>query len=374
MDNDLEVLDAAAFPSPPSRCTVRRSYYDACGIWGQVTASKGCAIEEATASFRIHVLYYMLLLPNMKIWFRLAVVTFAIHGGFAALSTIVLAQNFVGQFPLHKQTKYFDFHYKRDSSSIAGIVRFDDAFIQLVDRDFFKADFDYPIRAFVLEDQNKFKEFMQNDLHIPGPPVFGIYLYSDKLFATYETSGLGTFTHEIMHPLVERNLTSRPQWASEGIPTFFEKFYGYWKGDELVLFWGFQNPWRIESLGTNLTRLNLRAIISDQVPTDRFGTVERNESELRMVSLFLWEQGRFRRFLRLVAAKDKRGYASYFEAAMEMPLERIIPLWQDYLHDVARKRTAILSLPLSTVLDSEPTFRSFAEHNGISTEQAKQLD
>jgi hypothetical protein len=36
----------------------------------------------------------------------------------------------------------------------------------------------------------------------------------------------------------------------EGIPTFFEKFYGYWKDDEPVVYWGFQNPWRIDQLGT----------------------------------------------------------------------------------------------------------------------------
>jgi hypothetical protein len=306
----------------------------------------------------------------MKSLLRLALITLIVLGGFARLSTTVSAQEFLSQFPLRKQTKYFDFHYKRDSSSFAGIVRFDDAFIKLVNRDFFKADFDYPINTFVLEDQRTFEKFVQNELHMPGPAGFGIYSYSDKLLATYEDSGLGTFTHEILHPLVERNLSSRPPWAAEGIPTFFEKFYGYWKGDELVLFWGFQNPWRIESLGTNLTRLNLRAIISDHGPSGRFGVA--HESDLRMVSLFLWQHGKFKRFLRLIAAKDKHGYASYFEGAMEMPLERIIPLWEAYLQDVARRRTAILSLPLSTVFDSEAAFRSFAERNGISTEQVKQ--
>jgi hypothetical protein len=166
---------------------------------------------------------------------------------------------------------------------------------------------------------------------------------------------------------VEKDLTRRPIWADEGIPTFFEKFYGYWKNDQLVLFWGFQNPWRIKDLGTNLTQLDLTGIISDQNP-------ERDESKLRMVSLFLWERGRFRRFLKLIAANDKRGYASYFEAAMELPLERIIPLWQNYLLDVERRRASILSLPLSTVFDSEEAFQSFAMLHSISTEQVRQRD
>ena len=271
------------------------------------------------------------------------------------------------QFPVRKQTRYFDFRYERNSSQIDGRARFADAYINLINRDFFKTDFDYPIRVFVLKDENRLDEFVNRELHVPGPAGYGIYLYSNKLLATYEDSGLGTFTHETMHAFVQRDLTHRPAWTNEGIPTFFEKFYGYWKNDELVLFWGFQNPWRIEELGTNLEQLNLPEIISDQNP-------ELNESKLRMVSVFLWERGSFRRFLKLIAANETRGYASYLEAAMELPLEKITPLWQSYLIEVERRRAAILSLPSSTVFDSEEAFQTFVKLHGISTEQVRQRD
>jgi len=271
------------------------------------------------------------------------------------------------QFPVRKQTKYFDFHYERNSSQTEGMARFADGYVNLINRDFFKSNFDYPIRVFVLQDQNRFEEFVHREFHVPGPAGFGIYLYSNKLLATYEDSGLGTFTHETFHAFVEKDLPHRPIWADEGVPTFFEKFYGYWKNDQLVLFWGFQNPWRVKDLGTNLTQLNLMEIISDQNP-------ERDESKLRMVSLFLWEQGRFRRFLKLIAADDKRGYTSYFEAAMEMPLEKIIPLWQNYLLDVERRRAAILTLPLSSVFDREEAFQAFAKLHNIPTAQITQRE
>lgn len=210
--------------------------------------------------------------------------------------------------------------------------RFADGFINVVNRDFFKADYDYPIRVFVLEDENALDDFVNRELQIPDPAGFGMYIYSKKLLATYESSGLGTFTHETMHALVEKNLPSRPSWADEGIPTFFEKFYGYWKGNELILLWGFQNPWRIEELGNNLARLNLSEIVSDVRP-------ESDESKLRMVSLFLWKRGKFKRFLRLIASNDKHGYPSFFEAAMEMPLNRITPVWMSYLSDVEQHRS-----------------------------------
>jgi hypothetical protein len=287
------------------------------------------------------------------------------------LPAVVLSQDFLDQFPYRKQTEYFDFRYKRNSAQIPEIARFADGFIRLVDRDFFKADFDYPIRVLVFEDRAQFKEFLVHELQIAEPPNFGIYLYKYKLFATYEGSGLGTFAHEILHPLVERNLKERPLWAMEGIPTFFEKFYGFWKDDELVVYWGFQNPWRIEQLGTNLIQLDVKKFTAWINPTTQFSYVEKEESTWRMGAVFLWEQGRFKRFLKLIATHDMAGYPTYFEAAMEMPIEKILPLWQTYLDDVAARRTKIMLLPPSKIFENEAAFQSFEKASEISLEQPK---
>ena len=271
------------------------------------------------------------------------------------LPSITLAQEYLKQFPLRQQAQYFDFHFKRNPGRVAAIARFADGFVQVVNRDFFKADFDYPIRVLVLEDRATFQEFLRREFRVNDPPGFGIYLPPPhKLFATYEDSGLGTFAHEIMHPLVERNLKDRPAWAMEGIPGFFEKFYGYWQQDKLTVHWGYQNPWRIQVLGTNLVRLDLKAILASTENKTQY-----NQSDLRMVSVFLWEQGRFKRFIQLIEKGEKNGYKSYFEAAMEMPVERVLPLWQSYLRAVAADARQIMRLPPSTILDDERAFRTF---------------
>src|SRR5215469_13173443 len=101
----------------------------------------------------------------MKLRLRSALITFTFSGWFTGLIPTTSAQNLLSQFPLRKQTQYFDFHYNRDSSRLANIMRFDDAFIALVNRNFFKADFDYPIRAVVLENENRFGEFEHYQLH-----------------------------------------------------------------------------------------------------------------------------------------------------------------------------------------------------------------
>ena len=287
---------------------------------------------------------------------------------------MVQSQSFLNQFQYHSEGAYFDFRYKRNSRQLTEIPQFSDAFVKLVNRDFFKADFNFPIHVFVSEDRVQYKSFVVRELHIDDPPGFGVYVPTHNLFATYEDSGMGTFAHEIMHPLVERNLSDRPLWAKEGIPTFFEKFYGYWKNDELIVYWGFQNPWRIAEIGTNLTRLDLRQIITDPKPSTNSSPFVRNESELRMVSVFLWEKGRFKRFLNLIAAHDKAGFQSYLEAAMGMPIEKILPLWQSYLEEVASNRASILTLPVSTILPDETAFRTFVMINKISLRRRNQSD
>lgn len=302
----------------------------------------------------------------------------AVLGKILFLSCLVPAlawcQDFTGQFPFHKKTEYFDFYYLRESPKIPEITRFADSFVRLVNRDFFKADFDYPIRVLVFADRDQFKQFLVRDLHIADPPNFGIYVFKYKFFATYEDSGLGTFAHEILHPLVEQNLKDRPGWAMEGIPTFFEKFYGYWKDGELVAYWGYQNPWRIQQLGDHLTQLDLKEVLADPKETGASSAVERSESSWRMASVFLWQQGRFKRFLNLVARHDRAGYPTYFEAAMDLPVEKILPLWQDYLAAVAAHRTTVLQLPASKIFDDQTNFENFVKANGIALEQPTRRD
>ena len=54
------------------------------------------------------------------------------------------SQDFLERFRYRKQTEFFDFRYREDSlQKIPEIARFSDAFINLLNRDFFKADFDY---------------------------------------------------------------------------------------------------------------------------------------------------------------------------------------------------------------------------------------
>ena len=128
-----------------------------------------------------------------------------------------------------------------------------------------------------------------------------------------------------MHPLVQYNLPATPRWAEEGIPSFFEKFYGYRGGTNLILTFGFQNPWRIKELGTNIPALNLKRIVASE---EGVGT-----SEKRMVAMFLFKQGLFKKHLDLIMKNQKRGYGTFIEASFEKRFSDIEPLWKTYLNE-----------------------------------------
>ncbi len=255
------------------------------------------------------------------------------------------------KLPLERKSQYFDFHYQRESWDAAAFARFADGFVDLVNRDFVKLGFDYAIEVLVLPDRATFQQFLKKEFAVRNPPNFGMFFPAFKVFVTFEDSGLGTFAHEIMHPLLDRNLRNCPMWASEAVPAFFEKFIGYWDADKLVLQWGYQNPWRIEAIGDKLTGLDLARIVSDRRPVTNF-----DNSERRLVTVFLWRAGKLERFLRLIVDNTHAGYDSCFEAAMEKPLKDLVPLWQSYLQEIAAHRPEIMKIPASVVAPNRAVF------------------
>jgi hypothetical protein len=57
-----------------------------------------------------------------------------------------------------------------------------------------------------------------------------------------------------------------------------------------------------------------------------------------------------------------------------MPVEKILPLWQGYLADVAAHRAKNLSFPPSQVLGDQSAFQNFVTTNAISLEQPARHD
>lgn len=264
-------------------------------------------------------------------------------------------QTLASRFANHAGGKYFQFHGDLPAQKLALYATFSDMFVELVEQDFFRVKTRFPIQAIVLEDKGSFKHFLRNALGVQTPPDYGIYLAEAALFVTYDGSGLGTFTHEIMHPLVEESLPHRPAWAMEGIPAFFEKFYGHVENGRLHVQWGYQNPWRIEMLGPKLKHLKLDRIVNGSEGT----------SEKRLVTVYLNQRGKLKTFLELVQANERRGFRTHLEAAFGKPLKEIEADWKRYLQEIENDRERIMRLPMSRLFDTPDQYRQFAGQYGL---------
>jgi len=253
------------------------------------------------------------------------------------------------------ESKYFIFYSDLPRRQLENYTEFSNLFLDLVDRDFVGLRNFTRITAIAFPDQNTMQRFLTQRLARNGPPVFGTYLEEHHLFLTYDGSGLGTFTHEIMHPVVRTELPQTPSWAWEGIPAFFEKFYGYKEGNRLYLKWGYQNPWRIQALGERLLTANLADIIHRS----------HDQSEQRLVSIFLYRRGKWKTFLDLIDGGDKRGYATYVEAAFGLHLNELEHDWRTYVQHAYARRNQIYQLPASRLFSSKQEFLEFDRQLGM---------
>ena len=56
---------------------------------------------------------------------------------------------------------------------------------------------------------------------------YGFYLPSERRIVMNIGPGIGTLTHELVHPIVEADFPRAPDWIDEGIASLYERFYFY---------------------------------------------------------------------------------------------------------------------------------------------------
>lgn len=168
----------------------------------------------------------------------------------------------------------------------------------------------------------------------PCPSVYGFYTPDERTIALDAGPGLGTLTHELVHPLVEADFPDAPTWINEGIASLFEAPVMPREGE----IHGARN-WRLPALKAALAskderahaRLPLLFGMSDETFRD-----ERESLHYAMARyLCQWLDERdllwdfFHRF-RDGFAQDRTGRAA-FRAATGTTPEEAQPLWEKWL-------------------------------------------
>jgi hypothetical protein len=218
-----------------------------------------------------------------------------------------------------------------------------------------------PVSIFILHDKMAERAFLKDRLNFPYH-VHGVFISSRNLLVTYDGAGPGTYLHELMHTVLSRQ-KNLEYWAEEGIPSYFEKVYGA-ISPQFVLRHGYGENWFPQALSVKAIRnvsLNLANIVGKAKHADASQEVQQ-----RLVALFLQKHGRLDDYLALTVSNQNKGYKTFVEAAFDKPMIKLVPMFNDFIHDIRHPANA-LDLPPSQIFDTKFQLHVFErEHLGRS--------
>lgn len=81
------------------------------------------------------------------------------------------------------------------------------------------------ISVYLFPDAARYDAFCKKRWREKCDSPYGFYLASERKIVMNVGPGVGTLTHELVHPLVEADFPNAPDWINEGIASLFEQFY-----------------------------------------------------------------------------------------------------------------------------------------------------
>ncbi|HQY59930.1 MAG TPA: hypothetical protein PK141_00915 [Polyangiaceae bacterium] len=78
------------------------------------------------------------------------------------------------------------------------------------------------ITVYLFGDAQSYSAFCKAAIHEECISIYGFYWPSERWMVMNAGLGLGTLTHELVHPLVEADFPDAPTWLNEGIASIFE--------------------------------------------------------------------------------------------------------------------------------------------------------
>lgn len=81
------------------------------------------------------------------------------------------------------------------------------------------------ISVYLFADAPPYDAYCKQRWGEPCSTPYGFYLHDDRRIVMNVGPGIGTLTHELVHPLVETDFPSAPDWINEGIASLYERFY-----------------------------------------------------------------------------------------------------------------------------------------------------
>lgn len=242
-----------------------------------------------------------------------------------------------------------------------GLTNTDFPHVSKSDSDTFKklVDWKEPVSIFILHDKMAERAFLKERLNFPYH-VHGVFISSRNLLATYDGAGAGTYLHELMHTILSRQ-KNLEFWAEEGIPSYFEKVYGAIT-PQFELLHGYSENWFPQALSVKALSggLNLADIVGKAKHANAG-----HETQQRLVALFLQKYDRLDTYLALTVSNNHKGYKTFVEAAFDKPMVQLVPMFNDFIHQIRHPASAS-DLPPSQIFDTKIELDNF-EHDHLSS-------
>jgi hypothetical protein len=198
----------------------------------------------------------------------------------------------------------------------------------LLEKDFFSKRPDKLIEVWLFRNAKAFRKGATEFFHDPPDTPFGYYSPDDSALIM-NVDGLGTLSHELVHPYMEANFPDVPSWFNEGLASLFE--YPSERKGHII---GLVN-WRLPNLK--------KEIRADALPpltkllattTDEFYNADWDSyAQARYLVYYLQEHDQLHAFFERFQANvkdDKTGKVS-LEAVLGEDLATFEPKWRKWV-------------------------------------------
>ena len=177
------------------------------------------------------------------------------------------------------------------------------------------------ITVYLLPDAASYEAICRKKYGAPCIAHFGFYQPGDRSMVMNIGLGVGTLTHELVHPLVEANFPEAPTWLNEGIASVFEQPVITKPGE----IHGAKN-WRLPRLRAGLAahELRLDQLFSLSDEAFRADHEDLHYAAARYVCQWLDERGKLWPFFhawRTTHATDASGVRTFTEVVGMTPVD-----------------------------------------------------
>lgn len=202
----------------------------------------------------------------------------------------------------------------------------------LLEKDFFPERPDKLIEVWLFKNEKSFRAGAKKFFDDTPDTPFGYYSPEHSAMIM-NADGLGTLSHELVHPYMEKNFPNVPSWFNEGLASLYE-YPGESKGHII----GHVN-WRLPELKREISHKTLPTLVKLlHTTTDEFYGADWDAyAQARYLCYYLQEHGQLHAFYDAFKAdtKDESGQAA-LEKVLGEKLVDFEPKWRTWVLAISK--------------------------------------